>query len=64
MSWTIFDGVGTRRSSRRIFAGGYTTFIVSYLFNSDACTLNVLNHSPTGNNPSWIASHPTNRSIL
>ncbi|KAI0343791.1 putative isomerase YbhE [Trametopsis cervina] len=47
-----------------ILAGGYTSFVVSYLFNSDASSLTVLNQSPTGPNPSWISLHPTNKSIL
>ena len=47
-----------------ILAGGYTSFVVSYLFNSDTNSLSVLNQSPTGANPSWIALHPTNKSIL
>ena len=47
-----------------ILAGGYTSFVVSYLFNSDASSLTVLNQSPTGANPSWITPHLTNRSIL
>jgi len=47
-----------------ILAGGYTTFIASYLFNPDASSLTLLAQSPTGANPSWIASHPTNSSIL
>ena len=47
-----------------ILAGGYTTFVVSYLFNSDTNALTVLNQSPTGVNPSWLSLHPTNRSVL
>jgi len=47
-----------------IFAGGYTAFIASYLFNSDAPSLSLLAQSPSGQNPSWIISHPTNLSIL
>ena len=47
-----------------ILAGGYTSFVVSYLFNSDTSSLTVLNQSPTGANPSWISLHPTNKSIL
>ncbi|KAI0746772.1 putative isomerase YbhE [Daedaleopsis nitida] len=47
-----------------ILAGGYTSFVVSYLFNSDTNALSVLNQSPTGPNPSWISLHPTNRSVL
>lgn len=47
-----------------ILAGGYTSFIASYLFNSDANSLTLLTQSPTGPSPSWITSHPTNKSIL
>ncbi|KAH8103373.1 putative isomerase YbhE [Cristinia sonorae] len=47
-----------------ILAGGYTSFIASYLFNSDTSSLTLLNQSPTGQNPSWITQHPTNKSIL
>ncbi|KAI0360679.1 putative isomerase YbhE [Trametes cingulata] len=47
-----------------ILAGGYTSFVASYLFNSDTNALTLLNQSPTGANPSWISLHPTNKSIL
>lgn len=47
-----------------ILAGGYTSFIASYTFNSDANTLTYLNQYTTGDNPSWITSHLTNKSIL
>ena len=47
-----------------ILAGGYTSFIASYTFNSDTNTLTYLNEYTTGGNPSWIISHPTNKSIL
>ncbi|KAI0821489.1 putative isomerase YbhE [Irpex lacteus] len=47
-----------------ILAGGYSSFVASYLFNSDASSLSILNQSPTGPNPSWISLHPTNKSIL
>ncbi|CDO70095.1 hypothetical protein BN946_scf184806.g22 [Trametes cinnabarina] len=47
-----------------ILAGGYSTFIATYLFNSDANTLSLLGQFPTGQNPSWIDLHPTNKSIL
>ncbi|KAI0646307.1 putative isomerase YbhE [Trametes meyenii] len=47
-----------------ILAGGYTSFVASYLFNSDTNALTLLNQSPTGQNPSWISRHPTNKSIL
>ena len=47
-----------------ILAGGYATFIQSYLFDSEAGSLTTLSQSPSGTNPSWIALHPTNQSIL
>jgi 6-phosphogluconolactonase (cycloisomerase 2 family) len=47
-----------------ILAGGYTSFVASYLFNSEAGSLTLLSQSPTGPSPSWIESHPTNNSIL
>ncbi|KAI0360680.1 putative isomerase YbhE [Trametes cingulata] len=47
-----------------ILAGGYSTFIATYLFNSDAGSLSLVSQSPTGQNPSWIDLHPTNKSIL
>jgi 6-phosphogluconolactonase (cycloisomerase 2 family) len=57
-----------------ILAGGYTSFISSYNFNPSAGTLTLLSQSPAGaesqigqgqsTNPSWIAAHPTNKSIL
>ncbi|EPQ51347.1 putative isomerase YbhE [Gloeophyllum trabeum ATCC 11539] len=47
-----------------ILAGGYTAFVASYLFDSDASTLSLLNQSPTGPSPSWITLHPFNSSIL
>ncbi|OAX42742.1 putative isomerase YbhE [Rhizopogon vinicolor AM-OR11-026] len=47
-----------------ILAGGYTSFIASYTFNTDTNTLTYLNQYTTGGNPSWIISHPTNKSIL
>lgn len=47
-----------------IIAGGYTSFIATYIFNSDANVLTLAGQSQTGDNPSWIALHPTNSSIL
>ncbi|KAI0674303.1 putative isomerase YbhE [Trametes maxima] len=47
-----------------ILAGGYSTFVATYLFNSEANSLSLLSQSPTGDNPSWIDLHPTNKSIL
>jgi len=47
-----------------ILAGGYDLSIATYLFRSDTSTLTVAAKYPTGSNPSWITSHPTNKSIL
>ena len=47
-----------------ILAGGYATFIATYLFDSDAGSLSLASQSPSGTNPSWIALHPTNQSVL
>ena len=47
-----------------ILAGGYTAYIASYLFNTDDNSLTYLDQYMTGGNPSWIISHPTNKSIL
>jgi hypothetical protein len=47
-----------------ILAGGYTSSISTYNFNPSDSTLVLLSQSPTGPNPSWITSHPTNKSIL
>ncbi|KAF9061833.1 putative isomerase YbhE [Rhodocollybia butyracea] len=47
-----------------ILAGGYDTFIATYLFNSVAGTLDLASTFPTGPNISWISPHPTNASIL
>jgi 6-phosphogluconolactonase (cycloisomerase 2 family) len=47
-----------------ILAGGFTSFIATYLFDSDAGSLNLLSESQTGPNASWISTHPTNKNIL
>ncbi|KAG6896165.1 hypothetical protein C0992_009914 [Termitomyces sp. T32_za158] len=47
-----------------ILAGGYDVFIATYLFNSSISSLSLLSTSPTGQDPSWITPHPTNKSIL
>ncbi|KAK7052178.1 putative isomerase YbhE [Favolaschia claudopus] len=47
-----------------ILAGGFSTFIATYVFDSDASTLSLTQQTETGPSPSWIASHPTNLSIL
>ncbi|KDR71810.1 hypothetical protein GALMADRAFT_253558 [Galerina marginata CBS 339.88] len=50
--------------SFKLLAGGYDVFVATYLFNAATSSLTLLNKSPTGRNPSWIALHPTNRSLL
>jgi hypothetical protein len=47
-----------------ILAGGFSSFIASYVFDSDASTLTLVTKTQTGENPSWIASHPQNTSVL
>ncbi|KAF9044259.1 Lactonase, 7-bladed beta-propeller-domain-containing protein [Panaeolus papilionaceus] len=47
-----------------ILAGGFSTFIATYIFNSDTATLTLTKRTETGPSPSWIASHPTNLSVL
>ena len=47
-----------------ILAGGYSSFIATYLFNTDTSSLTLLSQSPTGTNPSWIGLHPSNHGIL
>ncbi|KAJ7220613.1 Lactonase, 7-bladed beta-propeller-domain-containing protein [Mycena pura] len=47
-----------------ILSGGFASFIATYVFDSDAATLTLTQQTETGTNPSWIASHPQNLSIL
>ncbi|KAJ7636470.1 putative isomerase YbhE [Roridomyces roridus] len=47
-----------------IFAGGYSSFIVSYLFDTQTSELSFLQTIPTSQNPSWLIPHPTNQSII
>ncbi|KAJ6598351.1 Lactonase, 7-bladed beta-propeller-domain-containing protein [Mycena vulgaris] len=47
-----------------ILAGGFASFIATYVFDSDTGTLSLTQQTETGTNPSWIASHPQNLSIL
>ncbi|KAF5381803.1 hypothetical protein D9615_005402 [Tricholomella constricta] len=48
----------------KILAGGYDVFVATYLFNSTSSSLSLISKSPTGPSPSWLALHPTNKSIL
>lgn len=47
-----------------ILAGGFSTFVATYVFNADTSSLTLMKQTTTGENPSWIASHPQNSSIL
>jgi hypothetical protein len=47
-----------------ILAGGFSTFIATYVFDSDAGSLSLIQQNNASINPSWIASHQTNKSIL
>jgi 6-phosphogluconolactonase (cycloisomerase 2 family) len=47
-----------------ILAGGYTNAIATYQFDAGRGTLKYISQSNSGANPSWIALHPTNHSIL
>ncbi|KAG6816389.1 hypothetical protein H0H87_006538 [Tephrocybe sp. NHM501043] len=47
-----------------ILAGGFAQFIATYLFDSEAGSLTLVKKNPSGENPSWIASHLKNSSIL
>jgi len=47
-----------------IYAGGYVSFIASFLFDSDAGSLILLNKNPSGQSPSWLTPHPTNQSLI
>ncbi|PPQ97924.1 hypothetical protein CVT26_002986 [Gymnopilus dilepis] len=47
-----------------ILAGGFSSFIATYIFDTNSSTLSLTQQSTTGDNPSWIASHPQNSSIL
>ncbi|KAJ7132706.1 Lactonase, 7-bladed beta-propeller-domain-containing protein [Mycena filopes] len=47
-----------------IYTGGYTSFIVSYLFDTQTSALTYLATIPTTANPSWLTPHLTNPNII
>ena len=47
-----------------ILAGGTSAYIASYLFNADSNTLTFVNNATSVDNPLWLMSHSTNKSIL
>ncbi|KAF5340318.1 hypothetical protein D9611_007804 [Ephemerocybe angulata] len=52
--------------SWRILAGGYDAFIATYIFTATAnsYTLDLWAKSATGQNPTWLAKHPSNHSLV
>ncbi|KAL1677527.1 Lactonase, 7-bladed beta-propeller-domain-containing protein [Schizophyllum commune] len=50
--------------SFKILAGGYTSSIVTYLFDSDAATLTVGPQSTSGSSPSWLTLGAKDQSVL
>lgn len=50
--------------SLKILVGSYTSVITTLLFSTSPPSLRIYSTSPAGSNPSWIASHPSNRSLL
>ncbi|CAE6419645.1 unnamed protein product [Rhizoctonia solani] len=47
-----------------LLVGAYGSFITSVRFDTSSPNLSVLGTSPSGTNPSWINTHPVNKSIL
>ena len=47
-----------------ILAGGSLNFIASYLFDSDAKSLALVQKNPSGMNPTWIEKSIVNPTIL
>ncbi|PFH51625.1 hypothetical protein AMATHDRAFT_142050 [Amanita thiersii Skay4041] len=47
-----------------ILAGGYDVFIATYVFSTEPFGLSLASKWTTGQNPSWITGHPTNKSLV
>lgn len=47
-----------------ILAGGFTSFIATYVFDSDTGSLTLTKQNPSGESASWIAKHPTDPTTL
>ncbi|QRW25434.1 lactonase, 7-bladed beta-propeller [Rhizoctonia solani] len=47
-----------------LLVGAYSSVITGIRFDPASTNLSVLGTSPSGNNPSWIATHPLNNSII
>jgi hypothetical protein len=46
-----------------IFAGGYSSVIVSYVFDPTERTLSYQNQFDAGDNPSWITLRPDGQAL-
>ncbi|KAF7319202.1 Isomerase YbhE [Mycena chlorophos] len=47
-----------------LYTGGYTSFIVSYLFDTQTSALTYLETIPTSADPSWLKQHPVNPNLI
>ncbi|KAJ7225180.1 putative isomerase YbhE [Mycena rebaudengoi] len=47
-----------------LYTGGYTSFVVSYLFDTQMASLTYLNTIPTSQNLSWLTQHPHNPNLI
>ncbi|KAJ7652425.1 putative isomerase YbhE [Mycena polygramma] len=47
-----------------IYPGGYSSFNVSYLFDTQTASLTYLDTIATSANPSWLIPHPTNANVI
>ncbi|KAG8741988.1 hypothetical protein FRC10_002146 [Ceratobasidium sp. 414] len=48
----------------KILVGAYSSVITTLLFNPGTSNLAIYGTSPAGSSPSWITTHPTNKSVL
>lgn len=51
-------------TTHRILVASYTPNITTLEFDPAAGTLTDIAQSPAGTNPSWIAAHPTDKSLI
>lgn len=47
-----------------ILAGGFTSFIATYVLDTDTGSLTLTKQNPSGDSASWIARHPTDPTTL
>lgn len=47
-----------------IFTGGYTSYILTYLFNSETSSLTFVANTTTGPDPSWLTLNTKDRSLF